>query len=340
MESDASKVGQLSKSRILVVGDVMLDRYWFGKVDRISPEAPVPVVAVDETFETLGGAGNVARNVCALGGSCTLLSLVGQDENGHKVRSMAEADGIDVRLVEDPLLETTVKLRVVARNQQLMRADFESFPSSEALQKLQGSLESLVEDYNVVVFSDYGKGSLEAISDLIKTVRNRGKAALVDPKSRDFNRYRGATMITPNRQEFELAVGEDLELEEIGTRASAFLDSYALDALLITLGERGMELVASDGKSFRIGSRAREVFDVICVVAHVVGGRATFLGPAGIHRDAGFVRDVTVCRDPRFQIIGCHLGVSILCRTSGDVDLAQRDYQIADRYLVNTQAIS
>ena len=173
MVSVENRVSQLSDSRVLVVGDVMLDRYWYGSVDRISPEAPVPVVAVKDSAETLGGAANVARNVCALGGSCTLLGIIGNDENGKRVDELAQASGIDSQLIADDALETTVKLRVVARNQQLMRADFETIPEDFALNALHKALSEMIEKFDVVVFSDYGKGTLKEMERFLELSKGK-----------------------------------------------------------------------------------------------------------------------------------------------------------------------
>ena len=196
----------LSKARLLVVGDVMLDRYWFGEVSRISPEAPVPVVKFQRAEEVPGGAANVARNATALGARATLLSVVGDDEAGARLRELVEAEHVVACLLKDPSIPTTVKLRVIGRQQQLLRIDFETLPSHEVLADKLADFESLLAGCDVLVLSDYGKGGLAHIAKMIELARAAGKTILVDPKGDDYSRYHGATIVTPNRAEMREVV--------------------------------------------------------------------------------------------------------------------------------------
>ncbi len=251
----------LQRARILVVGDVMLDRYWFGDVSRISPEAPVPVVKVGRSEERLGGAANVARNIAALGANCTLLSVVGTDEAGQTLMSLLAAEEIDARLHQDGGVATTVKLRVIGRQQQLLRIDFETQPSHEVLSAKLEEFERLVKDCDVVVLSDYGKGGLLHIEKMIERARQLGKRVLVDPKGDDYARYAGATLLTPNRAEFREVAGSWKSENDFDAKAEALRRELGLEALLITRSEEGMSLFR-DSRVDHVAAQAREVFDV------------------------------------------------------------------------------
>ena len=195
-------------AKILVVGDVMLDRYWFGDVTRISPEAPVPVLKVSKVEERPGGAANVARNIASLGAHCTLLSVVGADEAGDCLqRLLTEQGGVTAMLHRDDSISTIVKLRAIARHQQLLRIDFETPPSHEVLNAKLADFHAKLPQADVVVLSDYGKGGLAHIAEMIKAARAAGKPVLVDPKGDDYARYQGATLLTPNRSEFRDVAG-------------------------------------------------------------------------------------------------------------------------------------
>lgn len=251
----------LSRAHVLVVGDVMLDRYWFGEVSRISPEAPVPVVHVNRTEERPGGAANVARNVTALGGKATLLSVVGDDEAGRALSTLLERDGVKTQFHVDAELNTTVKLRVIGRQQQLVRIDFETPPSREVLEGKLGEFGSLVDAADAVILSDYGKGGLTHVAKMIATAKSHGKPILVDPKGDDYSKYQGATLITPNRSEFREVAGRwksDAELEQ---KAEMWRKQLALDALMVTRSEEGMSLFTAEGARHE-PTRAQEVFDV------------------------------------------------------------------------------
>jgi rfaE bifunctional protein kinase chain/domain len=220
---------QVAAARVLVVGDVMLDRYWFGAVDRISPEAPVPVVHVQREQERLGGAANVALNVKTLGAQTTLLTVVGEDEPARILQRLLNEQSIDTVLGRDPQLRTIVKLRVVARSQQLLRLDFENQPGHELLAQLLADYQRVLGEHDVVLLSDYGKGGLAHVSQMIGLARAAGKAVLVDPKGREFARYAGATLVTPNRAELALAVGDwhdDADLQRRAERLRSSFDSF------------------------------------------------------------------------------------------------------------------
>lgn len=252
---------QLSKASVLVVGDAMLDRYWHGAVDRISPEAPVPVVKVTREEERIGAAANVAYNVVTLGAKASFLGVVGDDEPGRKLEALLKQTGIAAHLKRDPGLRTTVKLRVIGRHQQLLRMDFESEPDHEALASQAEAFARLAPAHGVVLFSDYGKGGLAHIPAMISSARGAGQPVLVDPKGSDYSRYAGASLITPNRAELQQVVGSWRDFEELGHKAQRLRETLRLDALLVTLGEDGMTLFDGQGK-LHVEAQAREVFDV------------------------------------------------------------------------------
>lgn len=251
----------LRTARVLVVGDVMLDRYWFGEVGRISPEAPVPVVKIDRTEERPGGAANVARNAAALGANVTLLSVVGRDEPGAALKRLLKRERITAQLHADRDLRTTIKLRVIGRQQQLVRVDFETAPSHEALASKLRDFERLLAKTDAVVLSDYGKGGLTHIVKMIRMARAAGKPVLVDPKGDDYARYRGATLVTPNRSEFREVAGAWKNESELTRKAHELARTLKIGALLITRSEEGMTLY-QDRKRVHVPAQAREVFDV------------------------------------------------------------------------------
>ena len=256
---------QIKKSRVLVVGDVMLDRYWFGDVERISPEAPVPVVRVQQVDERLGGAANVARNISALGARATLMGVVGQDEAGSRIRQLLAASGIQDQVFDDAQAKTTVKLRVIGRQQQLLRADFESLPDHEVLLEKRDQFNALLPEVQAVVLSDYGKGGLLHIQEMIAAAKARGVMTLVDPKGDEYSRYQGATMLTPNRSEFMQVVGRWQTESDMTEKAHRLREKLAIQHLLVTRSEEGMTLFTeSQGAPLRchVAAQAREVFDV------------------------------------------------------------------------------
>ncbi|MDR2878264.1 MAG: bifunctional D-glycero-beta-D-manno-heptose-7-phosphate kinase/D-glycero-beta-D-manno-heptose 1-phosphate adenylyltransferase HldE [Chromatiales bacterium] len=247
---------------VLVAGDLMLDRYWHGDTSRISPEAPVPVVAISEAEERAGGAGNVALNIAALRGRAIITGLAGEDEAASMLSQRLEHAGIECHIARLPGFTTITKLRVLSRHQQLLRLDFEQDFSGADTSGFRRHFAALAACANVIVLSDYGKGTLAGVDALIAVARALGKPVLIDPKGRDFTRYRGATLITPNQSEFEDIVGHcrsDAELVEKGERLRADLD---LEALLVTRSGRGMTLIRAGMEALHLPARAREVFDV------------------------------------------------------------------------------
>ncbi len=256
------KLPSFDRARVLVVGDVMLDRYWFGDVTRISPEAPVPVLKVSKAEERPGGAANVARNIGELGAHCTLLSVVGADEPGDCLQKLLTAQGrVEALLHRDASISTIVKLRAIARHQQLLRIDFETPPSHEVLNAKLADFHAKLPQADVVVLSDYGKGGLAHIAEMIKAARAAGKPVLVDPKGDDYERYRGATLLTPNRSEFREVAGGWKDEAELNAKAQQLRQDLGLEALLVTRSEEGMSLFR-EGGALHEPTQAREVFDV------------------------------------------------------------------------------
>jgi D-glycero-beta-D-manno-heptose-7-phosphate kinase len=276
---------RVARSRVLVVGDAMLDRYWFGAVDRISPEAPVPVVRVNREEERLGGAANVALNVKTLGAQATLLTVVGDDEPARKLRSLLERQGVTALLGSDPQLYTIVKLRVIGRSQQLIRVDFENQPDHEVLSGMLADYERVLPDHDAVLFSDYGKGGLTHIPRMIELARQANKPVLIDPKGSDYSRYRGATVITPNRAELAQVIGAWSSEAQLHERAQALRIAQGLDALILTRSEEGMSLFDAEGH-VQVPAQAREVFDVTGAGDTVIATLAAMLGAGLSMRDA------------------------------------------------------
>ncbi len=247
---------------VLVVGDVMLDRYWHGATSRISPEAPVPVVHVRDIENRPGGAGNVALNIATLGGRVLLLSITGSDENASLLKTELEAAGVECIFQQAQRLPTVTKLRIISHHQQLIRLDFEEGFHSLDRSYLMSRLEECLPESNVVVLSDYGKGVLSPAQPFIKMARNANKHVLVDPKQRDFSHYRSATIITPNYAEFEAAAGSCENEQSLVEKAWAQIAAHDLEALLITRGEDGMTLLQKEHPPINLPTHAREVFDV------------------------------------------------------------------------------
>jgi rfaE bifunctional protein kinase chain/domain len=264
-------------ARVLVVGDVMLDRYWFGAVDRISPEAPVPVVRVERSEERPGGAANVARNAASLGARTRLLCVVGDDEAGVALERLLSAANVNADMLCDPTISTTVKLRVISKQQQLMRIDFETLPSHEVLSAKLAAFELALPDADVVILSDYAKGGLSHIEQMIASARAAGKPVLVDPKGDDFSRYRGATLLTPNRGEFLQVAGTWQDDRSLAAKAQQMREELELGALLVTRSEEGMTLFDDDGMHHE-PAHALEVFDVSGAGDTVIATIAVMLG--------------------------------------------------------------
>jgi len=252
---------RVAHTRILVAGDAMLDRYWFGDVERISPEAPVPIVRIARTEERPGGAANVARNAAALGAATTLLAVTGADEAGATLERLLADDRVQISFHRDPTLPTTVKLRVVSRQQQLLRIDFETTPSNEVLATKLADFDRLLAATDLLILSDYGKGALAHVATMIERARAAGKPVLVDPKGDEWDKYRGATVITPNRGEFRTVVGRWRDDAEMNAKAQKLRSDLGATALLVTRSEEGMSVYTADGTD-DIPAVAREVYDV------------------------------------------------------------------------------
>ena len=252
---------RFQRAHVLVVGDAMLDRYWFGAVERISPEAPVPVVRVNREEERLGGAANVALNVKAVGAGATLLTVVGDDEPAGRLRRLLAERGVRSLLGSDPKLHTIVKLRVIGRAQQLIRLDFESQPDHEVLALMLSDYERVLPEHGAVLFSDYGKGGLTHIPRMIELARQAGKPVLIDPKGSDYARYAGATVITPNREELAQVIGTWSNEAQLHERAQALRRAQGFSAILLTRSGEGISLF-DDAGHVQVPAMAREVFDV------------------------------------------------------------------------------
>ena len=268
---------KLDAVRVLVVGDVMLDRYWFGEVSRISPEAPVPVVRVTRQEERPGGAANVARNIAALSAKAFLLSVTGDDEAGTRIAQLMQEEGVAAQLHRDPSIATTIKLRVIGRQQQLLRIDFETTPSHEILAAKLVDYERKLPECDVVILSDYGKGGLTHITQMIALANAAGKPVLVDPKGDDYARYHGATLLTPNLSEFREVAGSWKTEAEFTQKAEALRQALALTGLLITRSEEGMTLFREGDRLHEL-TQAREVFDVSGAGDTVIATLAVMLG--------------------------------------------------------------
>jgi rfaE bifunctional protein kinase chain/domain len=270
----------IAKAKVLVVGDAMLDRYWYGNVDRISPEAPVPVVRVTREEDRIGAAANVAYNVVTIGAQASLLSVVGDDEASQKLEALVATTGINPYFGRDADLKTTVKLRVIGRQQQLLRVDFENTPNNEVLALQTSEFSKLIHSHDVILFSDYAKGGLARVVDMIPLARAAGKSVLVDPKGSDYARYTGATVITPNKSEMQAAVGSWKDDDELAVKAQNLRSQLKLGAVLVTRSEEGMSLFDAAG-ALHVPTHALEVFDVTGAGDSVIATLAT-LHAAGL----------------------------------------------------------
>jgi len=301
-------LSDIARCRVLVAGDVMLDRYWFGEVERISPEAPVPVVRVARSEDRLGGAANVARNVAALGAQATLIGIIGRDEPGSHVARLLNEAHIAHHLARDAQLPTTLKMRVLGRQQQLLRVDFEATPSPAALAATEASVRELLGHHDVLVLSDYAKGALTRAARLIALARAAGVPVLVDPKGEDYTRYHGADLITPNRLEMQQTVGHWANEDELAARAQDLRTRLALQALLVTRSEQGMTLFTHTGRD-HVSAEAHEVFDVS-------GAGDTVLATLAVTRAAGLAwPDAMRWANRAGGIVVGKLGTSIVSST-------------------------
>jgi D-beta-D-heptose 7-phosphate kinase/D-beta-D-heptose 1-phosphate adenosyltransferase len=252
---------EFSQARIIVIGDVMLDRYWSGKAARISPEAPVPVVQVKSIEERVGGAGNVALNIARLGGKVTMLAVVGDDAEGESIRTILEANGVSCDFVKEKGIRSICKLRIMAQHQQLIRLDFEDTPIAFDRSALLAKLSRYLPGNDVIVFSDYGKGTLADVENYIVQAKKAGIKMLVDPKGTDYQRYSGADVITPNLAELQAVVGVCHDESRLIEKGRALIQQLQTPTLLLTRGEAGMTLIQED-QVHSLPAQAKDVFDV------------------------------------------------------------------------------
>ena len=311
---------KIPDTRVLVVGDAMLDRYWFGDVNRISPEAPVPVLAITDSDERAGGAANVACNIAALGAACDLISVVGNDDAARSLERLLADKGVTTDFTRDEKHVTTVKLRLLSRNQQLLRADFEQQPNDVFIVEAMDRFKKHLATADIVLLSDYGKGVLRDIDQMIAAANERGLKVLIDPKGRDFSRYRGASLITPNRHEFEDIVGPCTSLDEMAVKASELLKIIEVGYLLVTLSDKGMALFDKDGLVFHQPARAREVFDVSGAGDTVIGAIAAMLAAGAEYRDAVHIANAAAA------IVVGKLGVATVSVDEILVEIGQENF--------------
>lgn len=266
----------LSHTKVLVVGDAMLDRYWHGNVDRVSPEAPVPIMRVTRIEDRIGASANVAFNVVSMGGQASLLSVVGEDDAGRTLEELVLKKGIQAHFARDSQLQTTVKLRAIGRQQQLLRMDFESAPRADTLEVQTKLFSNLISSHDVVLFSDYAKGGLGHIVDMISIARQSGKTVLVDPKGTNYSMYRDASVITPNKNEMQAVVGNWRDDTELSIKTQNLRQQFNLQAVLVTRGDEGMSLFDDQGV-FHLPTQALEVFDVTGAGDTVIATLATLV---------------------------------------------------------------
>lgn len=304
-------------AQVLVIGDVMLDRYWHGTTSRISPEAPVPVVHVDGREERPGGAGNVAVNIAALGGQVKLLGLVGEDDSATTLQSLLARRGVHCHLERIPQVATVTKLRVISRHQQLIRLDFEDGFASAQSQSLLPAYHNALRRKPVVILSDYGKGTLQTPEKLVALGREAGVPILIDPKGSDFSRYRGASIITPNFAEFEAVVGACPDHNALAEKGENLRQALELEALLITRGEQGMTLLQKTRAPLHLPAEAREVFDV-------TGAGDTVIAVLGATLAAGgSLKTATLLANRAAGIVVAKLGTASVTRDELQQDLHQ-----------------
>ena len=319
-----TKLPKFSDAKVLVIGDVMLDRFWHGEATRISPEAPVPVVKVAGVDDRPGGAGNVAINLAALGVETTLSGLVGDDEHAKQLRSAVEAKGVRWSVMPCPA-DTIVKLRVLSRNQQLIRMDFEAPLNDYADESFLQYASNLIAEHDVVLLSDYAKGTLTNIEALISACRVLKTPVLVDPKGADFSRYAGATLITPNLSEFEAVVGACHQDDTvISARARDLCEQRGFEAVLVTRSERGMTLQSKEGEPLHLPALAREVFDVTGAGDTVISAMA-----AGLASQDSLENSTRLANVAAGLVVG-KVGTATVTREELEVALLQSEGDVQD----------
>lgn len=322
------RIPDFSQVRVLVAGDVMFDRYWYGATGRISPEAPVPVVKVEQEEGRPGGAGNVAANIVSLGGRATVVGAVGRDEAAARLRKALGERGVDCDFVELDGIETTTKLRVISRHQQLIRLDFESTDRDIDAALFNARAASALPGHQVLILSDYAKGTLGDPQALIRAAREAGVPVLVDPKGRDFQRYRGATLLTPNLSEFEAIVGPCRDEDTLVEKARRLREELELEALLVTRSEHGMTLVANDGVH-HLPAQALEVFDVTgagdTAIAVLAAGLAAGLPLPDAAALGNFAAGLVVARLGAASVTPTELKLAVKHRTGGATGILEED---------------
>lgn len=280
---------KFNNAKVLVLGDVMLDRYWFGATNRISPEAPVPVVKVQDIEERAGGAANVAMNIASLSVPVALHGLIGQDDAGRALDKLLNSHNIQNHCVALDSHPTITKLRILSRHQQLLRLDFEEGFHHVASDSLLAKLEQEITAYGALILSDYGKGTLESVQQMIQVARKAGVPTLIDPKGTDFERYRGATLLTPNMSEFEAVVGHCKDDDEIVEKGLKLIADFELTALLVTRSEKGMTLLRPNQAPFHLPTQAKEVYDVTGAGDTVISVLATAIADGRPYEEACYL---------------------------------------------------
>ncbi|MBU2979223.1 bifunctional D-glycero-beta-D-manno-heptose-7-phosphate kinase/D-glycero-beta-D-manno-heptose 1-phosphate adenylyltransferase HldE [Alteromonas sp. C1M14] len=320
-----------SQTHILIVGDIMLDRYWSGGTSRISPEAPVPVVNVQDTEDRPGGAANVAINAATLGANVTLLGLCGDDENGHILAERLASFGIEPQLIRCPERETITKLRVMSRNQQLLRLDFEKSYQDVDKTELLAKFKQVLEKHDLVVLSDYAKGCLSHIQWLIEEARTAGKPVVIDPKGSDFNRYAGATLITPNRDELTLVQGTAKDEAHLSAQTQQLRTRLDLSAILLTRSEQGMTLYEKDHSPYHLPAKAKEVYDVTGAGDTVVSALAVCMAAGQSLKDACVLANIAA------SIVVGKLGTSTVTTTELAVALSAQSAHLDGGVMTEAQ---
>jgi len=320
-----------SPVNVLVAGDVMLDRYWHGGTHRISPEAPVPVVRIEGNEARPGGAGNVAVNITSVGGSATLLGITGDDPEAVELENLLGDKGVTSRLLRIDQRPTITKLRIISRQQQLIRLDFEDGFDEVATRDLTAAYRDQLGNADLVILSDYGKGTLQDVTTLIELARSAGKPVIVDPKGTDFGKYRGASLVTPNLSEFEAVCGTVDSDDDLSEKGIALIRRYDLEALLVTRGEQGMTLLQRDRPPRHHPTHAQEVYDVTGAGDTVIAILATALA-SGMPLDAS-----TQLANIAAGIVVGKLGTSTVSRD--ELRFAIQERQIAHTGMVNEEEL-
>jgi len=325
----AFSIPSFADTNVLVAGDVMLDRYWFGPCSRISPEAPVPVVRVTSNQERAGGAANVAVNLASLGVKTRLLGITGDDDASYSLQSLLAHQGVEVEFMRMPDIPTTTKLRVISRNQQLLRMDFEEAPHPSHGASLEQQISAALPEHGVIVLSDYAKGTLGNVQEVIAACRERDLVVLVDPKGSDFSRYAGATALTPNLSEFESVVGPCEDLQQLEEKGRALLQQLGLGFLLLTRSGEGMTLIPESGAAIHLPAETREVYDVTgagdTVVAVLAAGLAAGQSPEDAARLSNLAAGLVVRKLGVASVGADELRMALHQRGKGGRDLVDRD---------------